>query len=222
MRLVWLRHLDELHVHPAGVQSIGAGLVRLISLTGLEAAALEYRVQEVGVLDQFSLGELQRAPPSIFLREGPQVPDPLEGRRQHPPVIIGLIVGHDGQVRELAEEGDELLALGLGPLHGAALSELLLGQAMGVDARLLDLAGWEEVLVVRLCDDAILEAGHRDLDGLVLGEAGRLGVEGVEVPPVRLLLCLHHLLRFLPLTDLLFLAHLVEAKALLVAAVPAE
>ena len=76
-----------------------------------------------------------------------------------------------------------------------------------------------EVLVPRLNRDAVLEADGRNLDWVIVVEAGRFCVQGVEVLLVEFL---HPLLpRFgvLPLSHFLLLAHCPKVEALLLAGI---
>ena len=90
-------------------------------------------------------------------------------------------MGHNGEVWEPGEEVGELLALALGPLHCAALSELLLGQAMGVDGTIGRFHLWPEVLYPFIYRFSFFISDSCILYEFVMFEAISFRIQCVEV-----------------------------------------
>ena len=117
-------------------------------------------------------------------------------------------MGHDWQVFLDVQEVEQYLELARRDLLGLLFFQLFSGQPVGLDGILVRDLLVVEVLHVLVDFFSVLETNDRDLDQLVVGKPGGLGVEGVEVlREVGLLPQLPHVV-VLELPVVLLLAHL--------------
>ena len=119
MRLVRLRLLYEVHVYLSRQLCVVERIVQSVFFSTFKTAMLQDLIEELNLALRQAVREVDRAAPSLRLRQHLEVINALKGRSQHLVEVVLDAMRHNGQVRVLVEEVGEDAARAPRPVDSA-------------------------------------------------------------------------------------------------------